>query len=122
MGSERERMKAEIMARVDTLVEQALTAGEARLTLTQIEDLALTARRQIEQRLTDSLLTQQVQQAAAAVVNCKGCGRRMHPKGQKRRYLRTRSGEVLFYRPYFYCSSCRQGVFPPGSAVGTRSR
>jgi hypothetical protein len=113
MSTERERLKAKIMAQVDVLVEQALAQGETRLNLTQIEDLALAARQGIEQELTSGLLQQQVQHPAQGRVTCPTCGRRMQPKGRKSRYLRTRSGEVQLHRPYFYCLGCRQGHFPP---------
>ncbi len=113
MSTERERLKSKIMVQVEVLVEQALAQGESRLTLTQLEELALTARRGIEQELTSGLLEQQVKNTAAELAACPTCGRRMHPKGQKQRYVRTRSGEVQLQRPYFYCVHCRRGHFPP---------
>ena len=113
MVTEREQLKSKIMAQVEVLVEQALGQGENRLTLSQIEELALTARSQLAQELTSGLLEQQSSHTAAERPRCPTCGGRMQPKGKKSRYLRTRSGEVVLHRPYFYCVSCRQGLFPP---------
>jgi hypothetical protein len=79
-----------------------------------MEDLALAARSGVERELTGGLLEQQASSAAPELPTCPGCGQPMQPKGQKQRYLRTRSGDVLLQRPYFYCAQCRRGYFPPG--------
>lgn len=114
MSKTQEELKSNIMTQVEMLVEQALVEGEKPLTLTEIEELALAVRRQIEQEITAALVEQQVRASASELPPCPTCGRRMHPKGKKARALRTRSGEVAMQRPYFYCSHCRMGVFPPG--------
>lgn len=113
MATEREQLKSKIMGQVEVLVEQALAQGEKRLTLSQIEDLALAARSAMAQELTQGLLEQQSSSRAPELPVCPTCGRRMHPKGKKQRYLRTRSGDVQVQRPYFYCANCRSGHFPP---------
>lgn len=114
MPTQVQALKAKIMAQVEGLVEQALTEGEEALTLTQIEEVALRVRGQVEQEITQALMEQQVSSRAGVIPTCPECGRGMHPKGKKRRYLRTRSGEVAIQRPYFYCEHCRGGHFPPG--------
>src|SRR3989304_3035158 len=55
MSTERERLKSKIMAQVEVLVEKALAQGEKRLTLSQIEELALAARSEIAQELTSGV-------------------------------------------------------------------
>jgi hypothetical protein len=114
MSTDRERLKSKIMAQVELLVEQALAQGEKQLTLSQIEELALTARSGMSQELTSGLLEQQASGLGLELPACPTCGQRMQPKGQKQRYLRTRSGDVRLHRPYFYCVHCRRGYFPPG--------
>jgi hypothetical protein len=114
MSTERERLKSKIMIQVEVLVEQALAQGEKRLTLSQIEELALLARSGIGQELTSGLLEQQTSSTVPELPTCPNCGQRMQPKGKKKRYLRTRSGDVQVQRPYFYCADCRRGYFPPG--------
>jgi hypothetical protein len=114
MITERERLKAKIMAQVEVQVEQALAQGEQRLILSQIEDLALTARSEIAQELTRGLLEQQTSSTASELPCCPTCGGQMQPKGKKPRYLRTRSGDVRLQRPYFYCAQWGAGHFPPG--------
>ena len=106
-------MKSKIMAQVEGLVDQALAQGEASMTLTQIEEVALAARSGMGQALTSGLLEQQASSRTADLPTCPECGQRMQPKGKKKRYLRTRSGEVQLQRAYFYCAHCRSGHFPP---------
>ncbi len=113
MSREREGIKAEIMEQVEQMLEQALVAGEQRLTVTEIEELALGARQKMGQGLRQALLGQQVKQPAERPV-CAGCGKCMSAKGKKKRYLRTRSGEVTMERSYFYCATCKRGLFPLG--------
>ena len=114
MSTERERLKSNIMAQVEERVEQALSQGETKLTLTEIEDLVLTARNGMAQELTSGLLQQQVSRTRSDLPTCPDCGERMQPKGKQKRDLRTRSGDVQLQRPYFYCGACGRGYFPPG--------
>jgi hypothetical protein len=86
MSTEREWLKSRIRAQVEVLVEQALAQGEKRLTLSQIEELALAARSGIAQELTSGLLAQHTSRAASCST-CPNCGQRMQPKGKKQRYL-----------------------------------
>lgn len=113
MSRKREQLQAEIMAQVETLVEEALAKGEKPLTLTEIEDIALAARDQVSQCLTGSLVEQQVGTGGSEPLPCPDCGQSMRAKGKKGRYLRTRSGETRIERPYFYCPVCGRGHFPP---------
>jgi len=38
-------------------------------------------------------------------------------KGEKNNRVETRVGLMEIERGYFYCPQCKQGIFPPGSAV-----
>jgi hypothetical protein len=114
MPTEHERFKSKIMAQVEEVVEQALAQGQKQLTLSEIEDLVLSARRGMEQELTNGLLEQQVSRTRSDLPTCPDCRQPMQPKGKKKRDLRTRSGDVQLHRPYFYCTACRRGYFPPG--------
>lgn len=114
MPTSRDELKSKIMSRVENLVEQMLGQAEHPLTLTEIEELALGGRRQVEAEITAALVEQQVQNTSSELSQCPTCGRRMHPKGKKQRDIRTRSSTIAIQRPYFYCTHCRSGVFPPG--------
>jgi hypothetical protein len=114
MPTERERLKSAIMAPIEGQVEAVLAQGENQVTLTQIEDLVLSARSQMEQELTNGLLEQQVSRTRSDLPTCPDCRQPMQPKGKKKRDLRTRSGDVQLQRPYFYCAAGSWGYFPPG--------
>lgn len=114
MSSKREQLKTKLMVELEGMVEEALSQGEAPLTLEEIEDLALTARDQMAQSLTGSLAQQQSDNTKAELPSCPDCGQAMRPKGKKGRHLRTRSGSIRLERNYFYCEACGSGHFPPG--------
>ena len=113
VSTKREQLKAEIMSQVEQLVETVLMKGEAPLTLTEIEDIALAARDQVGQTLTGRLVEQQSDSGEGQPVLCPACGQAMRAKGKKGRYLRTRSGETRVERAYFHCAACGRGHFPP---------
>ena len=94
MKRQREAIKAELMSQFEHWVEEALEAGERQLSLTEIEDLALGVRQQVGQMLTRGLAEQQVEPEKVNLPKCPSCGKGMHPKGVKKRYVRTRSGAV----------------------------
>jgi DNA-directed RNA polymerase subunit RPC12/RpoP len=112
MSHEQERKKA-IMSGVEKLVDEAMRQGQESLTLEAIEEIALKARDEMARSLTEQMVQQQAAHQTTAT-DCPDCGKRMSNKGKKKRYVRTRSGEVQIERPYFYCAGCQRGHFPPG--------
>jgi hypothetical protein len=115
MPKSREEIKAQVMAELEAVVDQVLSEAEQGQaeTITGIEDIVLQARSDISQQLTDALVAQ-VSQPVLPGPRCGKCGQEMHYKGMKRRYVRTRSGEIQIERAYYHCSRCQQGSFPPG--------
>lgn len=109
----REEIKADIMSKLEKLVDETLASGQKPLTMTQIEEMALGVGGKIEEKITRVLVEQQTTQVKAEIPTCQTCGGRMHGKGNKRRYVRSRSGEIEIEGPYFYCKTCRTGLFPP---------
>jgi hypothetical protein len=49
---------------------------------------------------------------------CPGCGGVVEHKGQKKRQVLHREGEVQVERDYYYCPACRQGFFPSRPELG----
>ncbi|MHB8630265.1 MAG: hypothetical protein ACYDEO_29240 [Aggregatilineales bacterium] len=110
----RAEVKAAVMAKLETAVDQAVAKGERaeRLTLNDIEEMVLSVRAELSEALTE-VLVQQAREPAVPGPSCSGCGQAMHSKGKKRRYVRTRTGEVQVERDYYYCDGCQRGFFPP---------
>jgi hypothetical protein len=63
--------------------------------------------------LTGHLVEQQAHHPTGAAPRCPECGQVMHIKGEKTRYVRTRSGEAQMERSYYYGATCRRGACPP---------
>ncbi len=112
---QRQDIEQELRMRITRLVDEAL--AEARkdtpLSLSEIEDIALAVRAKVGQEVAQTLVREQ---AAVSIPGptCVKCGREMHYKGLKKRRMVSRSGEVDWERPYYYCEPCRRGFFPPG--------
>lgn len=98
--------------RINGLVEEALTCADKPLTLSDIEDIALSVRARMGEAVTQALVAHQAPVAVPGPA-CEECGREMHYKGLKKRKVVSRSGEVEWERPYYYCATCRRGIFPP---------
>lgn len=115
MGLNKDELKAKLMKElseaVDTLVEK-WEAGST-TTLSEIEDLALTLSAHVSQHTTQTLAQTSEAKGPVAVVSCPECGQKARYKGQKERYVSTRSGDIQIKRRYYYCETCRHGFFPP---------
>lgn len=112
MSQSRQAMKAQMMAKMEAAVDKVLAKTEQSLTITDIEELAMEVQKQVGKQLT-SLLVAQGSEASVPGPRCEKCQQEMHYKGQKRRYVRTRSGDIEIERAYYYCAECQQGSFPP---------
>jgi hypothetical protein len=108
----RREVEARLGERISGLVEEALVSANKPLSLSEIEDIALAVRERVGEAVTQALVEQQAAQRVPGPV-CEGCGTEMRYKGVKKRRLVTRSGEVDWERPYYYCPTCRRGLFPP---------
>src|SRR5258708_14914199 len=105
-------VEAAFRARINGLVEETLGRAKGPLTLSEIEDIALKVRARIGEEITQALVAQQAPVGVPGRA-CEQCGQEMHNKGLKKRRVVSRSGEVEWERPYYYCESCRRGLFPP---------
>ena len=110
----RASLKAQLMAQLEAELDKVLAVADEleTLTLERIEDATIgmgaAVRQQVGQALA-GLGSEQVLPEA----RCPSCGQVMRYKGLKRRYVRSRSGEMLLERAYYYCETCGRGHFPP---------
>ena len=105
-------VEAALRERINGLVEEALGNANKPLKLSEIEDIAMKVRARIGEAVTQTLVVKQAPVGVPGPV-CEGCGQEMHYKGLKQRRVVSRSGEVEWERPYYYCENCRRGLFPP---------
>jgi len=103
------------LAAYEAALDEALAkAGPVEvMKLSGIEDLAMAVGEKVEEQVSRALAEAEGMQVVPGP-QCPGCGREMRYKGQKKRYMETRSGRVELERAYYYCKHCRRGIFPPG--------
>ncbi len=95
MRKTRTEIKAELLAKYEAILDEVLRAGATTdgLTLTDIEELALRTRAEVGAQVTAALLETRCGPSVPGP-GCPSCGQEMRYKGDKHRYLRTRSGDV----------------------------
>ncbi len=115
MKSTRDQLRAELLAEAEEVIDELLDwqEGVAEPTLTEIEDVVLKLRKQLGERMSGIVLKEQEAVRPVPGPNCPSCKQEMHYKGMKEVTVEGRSGEIKLERAYYYCSPCRQGIFPP---------
>jgi hypothetical protein len=115
MSDRRAELKARLLAEAEAAIEQMLVEAvpPGQESLADIERSARTAGQRLEQAIAAELAG-----AGAAALpawpHCSACGQKLQNKGKRTRRVVTESGEVEVTRSYYYCPTCRRGVFPPG--------
>jgi predicted nucleic acid-binding Zn-ribbon protein len=119
-----EQLKAELMAEAEAAIDELLGWHEdtSAPTLTEIEEVVLTLRKRLGERMTEVVVEDQEAVRPVPGPACKGCGREMHYKGMKEVRVEGRTGRAKLERGYYYCDRCKSGLFPPGSAIGAQGQ
>lgn len=111
----RAQKKAKLQAAAEVVIEQLLEWDEQNQApnMTQIEDEVLKLRQQFGQRMAGVVLEGQVAQPPVENPLCIKCGKPLRYKGQKRKGVESRLGEVKVKRGYYTCKDCASRFFPP---------
>ena len=117
MAHRDEKLKDQMMVQAEAAIEALLVerAKRGELDLSDIEQLVREAGQRVMQGLTGDLA--EAEAATKEKAQCPECGQELHYKGKRARDLVTETGEVRLERGYYYCPSCRKGIFPPRPAV-----
>ena len=119
MKRTRAELKADLQAQADLIIDELLDWAEAipAPTLTQIEDVILKLRKRWSEQMALKMI--QAQEATRPVPGprCLTCHGEMHYKDMKDNRVESRVGSLPLERGYYYCQTCRAGLFPPGSAI-----
>lgn len=115
MRFDKDKLKARLLQQYSNQLDKMLADLDKpeRLHLTAIEDAALKARQQVSQDITQSL-SEHESQLNEVDVCCPQCQQVARYKGKKKKWIKTRSGDIQVERAYWYCPSCRTGFFPTG--------
>ena len=87
-------------------------------TLSQIEDELVVLRGELSQHMAEIVLEGQEVRRPAQKMACPLCQAEVQDKGLKKVVIESRVGLLEIERVYYYCPQCREGFFPPRSAVG----
>lgn len=119
MTHRREQMKMELLTEAEEAIDELLDwqEQESAPTLTQIEEVILKLRKRWGQRMAEVVLQEQEARRPVPGPLCATCQQEMRYKGMKDNGVESRLGMLELERGYYYCESCRSGLFPPGSAI-----
>ena len=109
-------LKAVMMADAECIVSRLVAERKhgAEVTLAHIEQAVLAAGQHFQQALTGRLMEVGGAERSPSRPLCPGCGAALHSRGSRDRRVVTETGDVQIRRAYFYCPTCRKGIFPPG--------
>jgi uncharacterized protein with PIN domain len=119
MKKSREQLKAEFIAEAEELFDELMEWDKQneKPNLTQIEEIVLELRKRFGKRMAQKMIMGQEERQPAKRVKCPECGKEMENKGMKNNQVETQIGNLQIERGYYYCPDCKQGIFPPGSAI-----
>ena len=119
MKRTREERRAALEAKAKELIDELMAWSEEtdQADLTQIEDEILKIRQVMSERMLATVIEDQESQRPVPGPNCPQCGKEMAYKGSKGKQVTSRVGEVRLDRGHYYCSRCKESLFPPGSAT-----
>lgn len=114
--ADRERLKEEMMAVAEEVIDELLDWEEEAEgpTLGEIEEVVAELRERLGKRMAEVVVRQQEAVRPVPGPACPGCGEEMHYKGMKGVTIESRVGVLRVERGYYYCERCKRGLFPPG--------
>jgi hypothetical protein len=115
MKRTREERHAALETKAKELINELMRWSEEtdRPNLTQIEDEILKLRQAMSEAMLETVIEDQASQQPMPGPNCPKCGKEMQYKGGKRRHITSRVGESQLERGHYYCSHCKESLFPP---------
>ena len=86
-------------------------------TLGEIEQQVRAERRVLMGQLIPLLIGDRARDDPKSRPPCPHCGKRMGFQGDRSVPIETIEATIQLTRAYYYCRSCREGLFPPGPGI-----
>lgn len=114
--SDTDDLKDQLMSEIEGTIAKMLAECPAadQITLSDMERLVSQAGREIQNQVLQRLVETKQAREEKDRPACPQCQQPMTYKGQQRRRVVTEDGEIEVERAYYYCATCREGLFPPG--------
>jgi uncharacterized protein with PIN domain len=111
----RTEVKAELLQKAELLIDELLDWNDQTKApdLTQIEEMVLKLRKQLGEQMALAVIEAQDTQRPSPGPRCPTCQREMQYKDVKANTVDSRVGTLPLARGYYYCQTCRTGLFPP---------
>lgn len=115
MKRKRAEVKAELLQKAELLIDQLLEWNDQTQApdLTQIEEIVLKLRKQLGEQMALAVMDAQETKRPSPGPLCPSCQKEMHYKDVKANTVDSRVGTLRLERGYYYCQTCRTGLFPP---------
>jgi uncharacterized protein with PIN domain len=112
MPTNREELKAKLLARAEAAIEKMLQDKRLheQMTLSEIEQVIGESEVDFRQAALEEMIMLQQE----TPTTCPLCGGTLVNKGKRRRQVVSLRGEATIERTYYQCRECRRGYFPPG--------
>jgi len=111
MATNREELKAKLLARAEVTIDELLQDEglHEKMTLSEIEQLIGGSEADFRQAALEEIIA--MQQIVPS--HCPVCGGQLESKGQRRKQVISLRGETSIERTYYQCCVCKRGYFPP---------
>ena len=114
MSQKREELETKLMAKSKEAIQKLLDNQKPKEDLT-LSDLEISVG-QFGDDLLQAVMQEMVSDASETErqgLECPTCQKAMRYKGRKSKRMVTLRGDIEIERDYYYCETCRRGLFPP---------
>lgn len=113
--SKDEEIKARLMKEAEELIDKMLAEKKPKseILLSDIEQAAIETGEGLKQAVAKELASERYEYEGDKPA-CPKCEETMRFKDYRTRWIETKAGSVQVERAYFYCQTCKVGLFPPG--------
>jgi hypothetical protein len=111
-----DELRARLLAEAEVIIHELLAKKpvDAKITLSDIEELVLRTGQQVQAKVLKALVEANGVDEGKEIPWCEACGRTMQRRGTRPRQVVTAVGAVKLRRAYYVCAECGASLFPPG--------